>query len=190
VVVLADGPVLGEPKGEVDFAIPVSGPSGNYSYGNVRDGVYWPVAVKDANGDGQFDPGKGDPFGEYDANGDGHADSIVISGTDRSGIDIVLRSISSVPGNRSTMKCLKSPPQVYPNPISAATTIRFALTLPAHVRLCIYDRLGSQVECLLDQTCMGAQSVSFDAGDLPDGIYFYRMMIGRESYTGNLILCR
>jgi hypothetical protein len=190
IVGLADAPLVGEHEGMVRSAMIVSNPSGAYSFSNIRDGVYWPAAVKDGDGNGSIDPGLGDPYGQYDPDGDGHADSIVISGSDRSGINIVLRSISSVPDDRSSMRYLKSPPQVCPNPLSARTAFRFSLQAPAHVRLCIYNRLGDQVGCLLDETCIGPQAVPFDASNIPDGIYFYRMMLGSECLSGELAVCR
>jgi hypothetical protein len=190
VVGLADGPLLGEPEGIVKIAIVVSDPAGTYSYSNVRDGVYWPVAVKDADGDGQFDPNRGDPFGEYDRDGDGHADSIVISGSDRSGIDIVLRPASSVPTERPMMPCLDRLPEVTPNPLYPMATIRFSLARRSHVRLCMFNPMGDQVGCLLDETCVGSQTVTFEARDLPDGVYFYRLMAGQECRTGKVIVCR
>jgi hypothetical protein len=50
-----------------------------YTVNYVPDGVYYPMALKDTNGDG-LDPGSGDAVGFYDANGDFQPDPIVFSG--------------------------------------------------------------------------------------------------------------
>jgi hypothetical protein len=188
VVVLADGPLMGEREGIARIVGVVSNPAGDYSLGNVRDGVYWPAAAKDGDGNGSIDPGLGDPFGQYDPNGDGWPDSIVISGTNRSGIDITLRSISSVPDKRMSMRCLISPPQICPNPLNRMGVIQFSLQTPARVRLCIFNAFGDMVGSLLDGTCMGQQSVSFETQNLPDGIYCYRLMVGNECHSGKMIV--
>ncbi len=67
--------------------------------------------------------------------------------------------------------------QNYPNPFNPATTITFALrnTGPATVK--VYDLLGREVATLFDAvaTARTSYSLSFDATNLPSGMYFYTL---------------
>ncbi len=67
--------------------------------------------------------------------------------------------------------------QNYPNPFNPMTVIEFYLASSSQVILKIYNVLGQEVATLFDHVAMeeGVQSVEFDAGVLPSGIYFYRL---------------
>lgn len=76
--------------------------------------------------------------------------------------------------------------QNYPNPFNPSTTIDFALPEDASVTLEVYNILGQKVANLLDHANMdaGDQSVTFEAGNLPSGVYFYRLVadgIGKDT---------
>ena len=88
--------------------------------------------------------------------------------------------------------------QNYPNPFNPTTTIRFALPARSFVRLAVYNLIGQQVALLAEGTREGGiHAVRFSAGDLPSGIYFYRMeavtQSGRQQLffdTRKLVLLR
>lgn len=64
----------------------------------------------------------------------------------------------------------------YPNPFNPATTIRVTLPEAAPVSLIVYDTLGREVSRLLDgEQGAGVHDVVFSAGDLPSGLYLYRL---------------
>ncbi len=66
--------------------------------------------------------------------------------------------------------------QNYPNPFNARTILNFAVNQPGHVKLNVYNLLGQQVETLVDGHYeAGQHSVTWNAGDLPSGIYFARL---------------
>lgn len=92
IVVLFDQPLFAEAEGIVKIGAIVPSSSGAYIANYVRDGVYWPVAAKDLNSDGAFDPAI-DAMGFYDPNNDGQPDSIVVSGGSLTGIDMALRRL-------------------------------------------------------------------------------------------------
>ena len=81
--------------------------------------------------------------------------------------------------------------QNYPNPFNPATRIRYALPEPASARLTIYDVLGREVSVLVDRRqAAGTYEVTFEAGDLPSGVYFYRLETGPFSEIRQMLLVK
>jgi hypothetical protein len=59
------------------------------------------------------------------------------------------------------------------------------------VTLKVYDLLGRVVEILVDERQnAGIHSVNFDAGNLPSGVYFYRLQAGAYRETKKLLLIK
>jgi hypothetical protein len=69
--------------------------------------------------------------------------------------------------------------QNYPNPFNPSTNIDFSLPEDAMVTLSVYNLLGQEVARVVDRETMdaGDQSVTFDAGNLTSGVYFYRIVV-------------
>ncbi len=67
--------------------------NGLFSIENVPNGVYYPIAVKDVNSDGQIDPNFGDLIGT--------GDSVLVENSDVGGIEIVLGEIDRVRFHRA-----------------------------------------------------------------------------------------
>ena len=64
----------------------------------------------------------------------------------------------------------------YPNPFNPSTTFRYALPVASRARVTIYDALGRQVALLSDSHReAGWHTVTFEAGSLSSGMYFYRL---------------
>ena len=81
--------------------------------------------------------------------------------------------------------------QNYPNPFNPSTRIRYALGAPQAVQLRIYDLLGREVAVLVDGLrAAGQHEVVFEAGDLPGGIYLYRLTTPRFTRTRTLTLLK
>ncbi len=67
--------------------------------------------------------------------------------------------------------------QNYPNPFSTLTTIKFDLSKPANIKIEIFDHFGQKIETLLDEHLpAGLHEVEVSAGNLPVGVYLYRMV--------------
>ncbi|MFA6980801.1 MAG: T9SS type A sorting domain-containing protein [Ignavibacteriaceae bacterium] len=77
--------------------------------------------------------------------------------------------------------------QNYPNPFNPSTVIRYTLPFESNVKLIVYNLLGEVVKELVSETVSaGYQEVSFDAGKLSSGIYFYTLhatsLDGKQTY--------
>ncbi len=68
--------------------------------------------------------------------------------------------------------------QNYPNPFNPSTKIDFALPIDSRILLVIYDATGREVKTLLrgDLKQAGYHTFEFNAGSLPSGVYFYRLV--------------
>lgn len=78
-----------------------------------------------------------------------------------------------------------------PNPARRHTSIQYAMPEAAVVTLTVHDIMGRRVARLTDeQKAAGFHEASFDASDLPSGVYFYRMQAGTFSETKRLVVVR
>ena len=81
--------------------------------------------------------------------------------------------------------------QNYPNPFNPTTTITYTLARTERVTLRLYDAQGRLVQTLVDgQQPAGRHDVSFDAGHLASGSYFYRLEAGLGVQTRQMTLVR
>jgi len=79
--------------------------------------------------------------------------------------------------------------QNYPNPFNPTTQIRFDLPEASRVTLAVYDVLGRRVMTLANgQYAPGRHTVTFDGQGLSSGMYFYRLITDRQSFTKTMIL--
>jgi len=81
--------------------------------------------------------------------------------------------------------------QNYPNPFNPQTTIRYSLPKPGHVTLTIYNILGQKTVTLVDEMQKaGERSVTWNAGQIATGIYFYCLKAGTTSKTKKMVLIK
>ncbi len=81
--------------------------------------------------------------------------------------------------------------QNFPNPFNPTTTISYSLQSRSHVTLTVYNVLGSQVRAHdLGLLPAGEYSFEFDAGDLPSGVYFYRLETDFGVQTRKMMLLK
>lgn len=66
--------------------------------------------------------------------------------------------------------------QNYPNPFNSSTIIKYYLPEATNVSITVYDILGTEVNVLVDERKeSGNYEVSFDAANLPSGVYVYKL---------------
>ncbi|MDI6804509.1 MAG: T9SS type A sorting domain-containing protein [Bacteroidota bacterium] len=81
--------------------------------------------------------------------------------------------------------------QNYPNPFNPTTIINYQLPIDNWVTLKVYDVLGREVATLVDEfKDSGYYEATWDATNIPSGVFFYRMQTGSFSETKKLILMR
>jgi hypothetical protein len=81
--------------------------------------------------------------------------------------------------------------QNYPNPFNPSTNIRFSLPEASQVNLKVYNLLGQEVATLVDQFMnSGTFEISFDASNLPAGIYTYSLNAGNFQSVKKMMLVK
>ena len=81
--------------------------------------------------------------------------------------------------------------QNYPNPFNSKTVARYELRVPSIVSLRVYDTAGRLVATLVDGwRSAGTHELTFDAGDLPSGMYIYRMTADALDASGKMVLMK
>ena len=81
--------------------------------------------------------------------------------------------------------------QNYPNPFNPLTRISFNLSEPGMTTLTVYNLFGQKVAELMNrQLTAGQYEVSFDAGDLPTGAYFYKLQSGNVTQVKKMLLLK
>ncbi|MGA9117651.1 MAG: T9SS type A sorting domain-containing protein [Bacteroidota bacterium] len=79
--------------------------------------------------------------------------------------------------------------QNHPNPFNPSTTITYRLARASHVSLVVFDVLGREVLTLLGRSEEpGVKQVRLNAGALPAGVYFYRLMAGGFVETRKMVV--
>jgi len=81
--------------------------------------------------------------------------------------------------------------QNYPNPFNPATKIKFNLASNEYTTLKVYDIIGKEIATLINnQMNEGQYEVTFDASNLPSGVYIYTLNAGSFNETRKMILMR
>jgi hypothetical protein len=79
----------------------------------------------------------------------------------------------------------------WPNPFNSTTTIRYEVGATAQVELVIFNMLGQRVtELAKGRHSAGSYIVTWDAGNLPSGVYLCQMEAGSFRQTRRLVLVK
>jgi hypothetical protein len=81
--------------------------------------------------------------------------------------------------------------QNYPNPFNPSTNIKFQIANDSFVSLNVYKTLGEKVSTLINEfITAGSYEITFDASELPSGVYFYTLKAGNYLATKKMLLLR
>jgi hypothetical protein len=80
----------------------------------------------------------------------------------------------------------------YPNPFNPATTFSLLVRQRQHVKVEVYNMLGQPVRLLYNGTMEAGETrvFTFDAADLPTGIYLYRVQAERFTAARQVTLLK
>jgi hypothetical protein len=78
--------------------------------------------------------------------------------------------------------------QNYPNPFNPSTKISYTIPERSNVSLKIFNLLGSAVvELVKGEVETGSYDITFNASNLPSGVYFYRLQVGNFVETKKML---
>ena len=81
--------------------------------------------------------------------------------------------------------------QNYPNPFNPSTTIHYQIIQTSHVRLAIFDLLGREIQTLVDGVEQaGYHEKIFRAGNLPSGVYLYKLTTSSFTAVKKMLLVK
>ncbi len=81
--------------------------------------------------------------------------------------------------------------QNFPNPFNPTTQISYSIKSAGTVTLKVYDMLGKEVATLVNESKdPGNYSVTFNAADLPSGIYVYKLTVNNFTTSRKLMLVK
>ncbi len=110
---------------------------------------------------------------------------------DMNGVSAELGTVSATPTFNTATVTEYALHQNYPNPFNPSTIIAFDLVEANDVLLKVYNPLGQVIAKLVEgEMEAGRHTVSFDAADLPSGLYFYRLESGDFNAVKKMILMK
>jgi hypothetical protein len=81
--------------------------------------------------------------------------------------------------------------QNFPNPFNPSTMITYRLKEDGIVKLSVFNILGNEIETLVSEAKpAGNYEVTWNASNLPSGVYFYQIKAGSEVDTKKMLLLR
>ncbi len=99
--------------------------------------------------------------------------------------------ISSIPVGVQYVKKYNLITNAFPNPFENRSIISYSLEKSDRVILKIYDGLGNEIRTLVDDfQSEGEHSAEFNAEGLPQGSYYYKLIIGDKVVGDRLILVK
>jgi agmatine/peptidylarginine deiminase len=100
--------------------------------------------------------------------------------------DSILTGIPAVSGNGASLLLYN-----YPNPFTGSTVIHYQLQERTNVKLDVLNTMGKEVTTLVSsEQLAGAYNVTFNAGDFPTGIYYFRIVTDKETVTKKMLQIR
>lgn len=102
-----------------------------------------------------------------------------------------ISGLTSIEPVNNTLPSDFSLKQNFPNPFNPVTTIEFSLTASGFTSLEVYDITGKIVKALVsEEMSAGNYSITFDAGSLAAGIYFYKLHSAEFTLVKKMMLIK
>lgn len=81
--------------------------------------------------------------------------------------------------------------QNYPNPFNPSTFLEFDVPKREFVSIVLYNSLGQEVRTILNEGLQpGSYRLNFNAGNLPSGTYYYRLIAGNFVETKKMVIVK
>ena len=81
--------------------------------------------------------------------------------------------------------------QNYPNPFNPTTILSYDLKTDARVKLTVFNLVGQAIQVLADEYQQaGFYEITFDANQLPAGVYLYKLQVGEYSSVKRMTLIK
>ena len=81
--------------------------------------------------------------------------------------------------------------QNYPNPFNPSTTISYKIPHKSRVIIKVFNTLGTEISVLVNELKQsGIHEITFNASNLPSGIYYYQMNVDNMIYSKKMILVK
>jgi hypothetical protein len=81
--------------------------------------------------------------------------------------------------------------QNYPNPFNPSTTIQFSIPEQSFVNLEIFNSIGEKISTVIsEELSAGSYKYLWNAGNLPSGVYFYRLQSKSFIKTKEMLLLK
>ena len=81
--------------------------------------------------------------------------------------------------------------ELYPNPFNPSTQIIFSLPMDDYVKLSAYNIRGNEVNVIFEGAqSVGQHSYTWNAADLPSGVYYVRLQTGEMVTSQKALLIK
>jgi len=81
--------------------------------------------------------------------------------------------------------------QNYPNPFNPTTKIKYSVPEAGNIRLSVYNTVGEEIAVLVNgYSEAGHFNVTFDASNLPSGVYLYKLQFANTVQTKKMMLLK
>lgn len=81
--------------------------------------------------------------------------------------------------------------QNYPNPFNPSTKIKYSAPQASNVVIKVFDILGNEIATLMDEEkSVGNYELTWNAENLPSGVYFYQIKAGTFIQTKKMLLLK
>ena len=81
--------------------------------------------------------------------------------------------------------------QNWPNPFNSSCAIKYSIPKSSQVSLKIFNTLGEEIATLVnEEKSAGTYELTWNAANIPSGVYFYRLQAGDFVQTRKMILLK